>query len=811
MQQIIKRYLGIVLLAVGLQTSWGFALLGPLTLANGADAWQNATIGYDLAYMDTSLAGDPVFLGDLGGPRNIAEEYRRNVPILYYTYDSTFLNFFGADGAAEVDAAYALMNTVPSADSINLSLFPDQTLQYNYTAMADFLTDIKSVTLHLLVEQLGLADPERFVWTLHDRALLPGTTCPIGEVYTVVGRNYDDYLNFSVNNPLYSSYVNDNLYTYLISEICTGPNPLAVTVPFSTDPEAQIFTAVAANNFDGEVLGAAIISATGLQPTSLSGGLQIGSFYTGLTRDDVAGLKYLFTTNNVNYELPDPTALLFSVVTNFSLQQKFPNLTGTNIIGTNGGYFYFDGTYGYGDYGWLVATSLTNSPAVLQTLYPGLLIASSSNYFVLATNWIYTQYFTNLTGPGTPYPPPLTLVTASNPQPYLLEKFVTTFANVFPDKVRSTTSIKQQIITVAPNIGAGYPAPPLTNVTSKTITLNTPSGDFFLLPLFHTNVCWLDILYTGLTNVQAITNVLTGTTTNIVTATNTSTYSSTLIQISYFTNYTFVTHPVICGEVTNAANLYQGIGGTKFQRADYDSLLSQTFDPVTNYYHMVVLTNSQWQTRSFVRVVTQPDILMDAADQGQANTFIGSVFRNINFTPSPALNGLAGPGTIDAPSVITYDKIGESVWNGYDIQTIGAAATNSFLGQYGSIPALAWASFGASTNTPELYPNGISIQNLENELAIQLTPSGPPDGSVGVPYSQQFSASGGAFSPPFTWLATGYPIAAGVLTGLPPGLVMSSTGLLTGTPGSAGTYDFVLQLTDSLGRSVQWNLSITIN
>src|ERR1039457_6056328 len=183
MLQMIKRYFWIAPLASGLQTSWGFALLGPLTLANGADALQRVVIGYDLPYTDDFLPGDPEFLGDIGGPRNIGEEYRRNVPVLYYTYDQTFLNFFGADGAGAVDGAYAIMNSVPKADKMDLSQYPLVSTQPNFTAHADFLTGLKSETRHLLVEQLGLADPERFVWTLHDRVVLPGTTCPLGEVY----------------------------------------------------------------------------------------------------------------------------------------------------------------------------------------------------------------------------------------------------------------------------------------------------------------------------------------------------------------------------------------------------------------------------------------------------------------------------------------------------------------------------------------------------------------------------------------------------------------------------------------------------
>jgi hypothetical protein len=41
--------------------------------------------------------------------------------------------------------------------------------------------------------------------------------------------------------------------------------------------------------------------------------------------------------------------------------------------------------------------------------------------------------------------------------------------------------------------------------------------------------------------------------------------------------------------------------------------------------------------------------------------------------------------------------------------------------------------------------------------------------------------------------------------------MLSSNGVLSGTPTTSGTYDFVLQLTDILGRTVQWTISITIN
>jgi hypothetical protein len=46
---------------------------------------------------------------------------------------------------------------------------------------------------------------------------------------------------------------------------------------------------------------------------------------------------------------------------------------------------------------------------------------------------------------------------------------------------------------------------------------------------------------------------------------------------------------------------------------------------------------------------------------------------------------------------------------------------------------------------------------------------------------------------------------------LPPGLTLSSGGTLSGTPTQSGTFDFILQMTDSINRTVQWQFTIIIN
>ena len=826
MQQLIKRYFWIALLAASARLGYGFALLGPLPPDPGGEPWQVITIGYAMLYGEEGIAGEPEWLGDIGGPHKIGEGYRRNVPILYYAYDPSFDagDFFGLQGQAAIDGAFNIMNAFTNVDqfSADLSEFPLNGMHYNYTAQSLYLTDIKSVTLHLLVEQLGLADPARFAWTLHDRE--PGTACPVTTTYLVVQRNFDDGISApSLQSLVYSPYVNNTLLTYYIEENCplTAPPPwMAITVPYVTDPAGfnnipvAVNTSQQAEEFDA------------LQEWRLPTvyGLQLGGYYASLTRDDVAGLRYLMTTNNAAVEPLSTNSFLFAISTNPpGSEVLFPSPTATNTFaGTNGGYYVFDGTYGYGDYSLLIASSLTNSPAALELLYPGLVITSSTNYFVRSTNYTYAQYYTN-GGYGSPYSSNLFLVTVTNKQPYLLQEFVTTFGNVVPHIVHPTTKVYRQTITVGPEVGAPYGSPVVTNITTKVLTLDIPSGDFFVLPIFGTNLCPLDLLQTGLTNVFAYTNVLAAANTNILTATNTTGYESSIADVTYFTNYTWVANPVTCVVETNAVEKYRGIGGVRFVRNDtYDYLTGQFVPPITNYSTMVSynFTNHLWESHPVVRLISQPDILLDAQDyaNGPAGiNYVGTVLRDIAFNSSQEVPGLRGPGLIDSPTVITYQRVGAVFENGPFLDK------NSFLNptevnETTQYPLLQWASFDGSTNDPVVFPNGTSLLNLENQVTVQLvtTPSGSIDstgalsaGAVGYSYSIQFNAVGGAFTPQFTWTATGVSGVAG--SGIPPGLSLSGTGLLSGSPTATGTYDFVLTLTDIQNRTVQWTLSITIN
>jgi pseudomonalisin len=74
-------------------------------------------------------------------------------------------------------------------------------------------------------------------------------------------------------------------------------------------------------------------------------------------------------------------------------------------------------------------------------------------------------------------------------------------------------------------------------------------------------------------------------------------------------------------------------------------------------------------------------------------------------------------------------------------------------------------------------------------------------GSAGSAYTQTLSASGG--TPPYRWT-----ISSGTL---PPGLTLTSTGSVTGTPTTAGSYSFTVQVSDSSGATTSQNDQITVN
>ena len=87
-----------------------------------------------------------------------------------------------------------------------------------------------------------------------------------------------------------------------------------------------------------------------------------------------------------------------------------------------------------------------------------------------------------------------------------------------------------------------------------------------------------------------------------------------------------------------------------------------------------------------------------------------------------------------------------------------------------------------------------TIQTPEQSNPLQITTKTLPDGFAGDAYEAQLRASGGA--PPYAW-------ALDPQSTLPPGLTLSKSGLISGTPNLPGEFIFTIQLRDQ-GPPTTW-------
>lgn len=739
MVRMLKRFFLLAVLLLGAERAFAFALLGP-----NNEAFQDPVIGYNPnAYYD----GLPT------AAKNINEEYRWNKPVLFYSYDENFLEYFGFNGAAAIDDAFAVLNGITNVSSYSAELLevPLESRRDNFLAQSLSLFDLKTDALTSFVEQLGLAEPERYIWCLHNRYLLPNGECPQDMVYDVIMRNFDPVTS-NLDQLQASKYVNGSRYYYVIEEYCEAANSpappmLADAWEFPIDPTATTFSAVASRTYG------------------------YGGFYTGMTRDDIAGLRYLLRTNNMNIESAGPDT--FTFVTNNAITLLFTsNLTA------------------------LAEAAFVNDAGALIGLFPGLEIAATTQIFtnVVTTNTVF--YFTNY--PWSPAGSLATIASANIISTNVDIRYIHEFANVVTNTYGTNGTIT--VTTTNTSVAACPPFTPAgficTVVSQSTYQTNGVFGDYYIIP---TNGCAVSILATQLVQAVTVTNAT-------LVATNDPTVTNILTQaFSQTTSYTFNQHifqirTVVCP--TNTVARRQGVERVRFERRDFDSLLNRFFYPVTNTYTLVAFTNNTLVPQVVQRVITTPDFLISAQDlapgPGEVLGAVRSSARSITFNEANAANGLAGPGTIETGTIFIFNKVGPIYQN----------FAPNFLDEAGQVPWFIWGSFDGSTNLPTVYPNGTSIVNLENQLLIQLTPSGPalPDGQLNQNYSLVFggfTVNGG--TAPYTFSLV---LGSG---GMPPGLnLVSATGQIVGTPTVQGVYDFTIRMSDATGRFVERPYSITV-
>jgi hypothetical protein len=257
-------------LTIGVESAHAFALLGPYA------PWMTVQLGYHDSY-------------DIGGPMNIGEGYRWNVPVITYGYDKSFINYFGTNGIAAVENAIKILNDLPPASQIVVTNYPLGPGHNNATASQDNLFDLKSAALVSLLEQMGLGRPITSVYTIHDLTETNGVL----SACDVITRNFDP-VSFTP-----SSYINATYcpgYDLLLDGERLSPVFLPLTV---TDP---IHIASAVAYWTGDYMNDSVANNEPDKTFFNGYGLNSGDYFLGLTMDDVGGLCYLLNTNNFALE-----------------------------------------------------------------------------------------------------------------------------------------------------------------------------------------------------------------------------------------------------------------------------------------------------------------------------------------------------------------------------------------------------------------------------------------------------------------------------------------------------------------------------
>jgi hypothetical protein len=670
MRRLLQVF-ALLLVAVAARPVMGFSLAGPLGGDPGGEAWQTVDIGYGLA-------------GDIVAPKNLGEEYRWNIPVITYGFDPTFINYFGTNGIAAVEAAIAVYNSLPDVSTLSQTLneyplkdpatganttFRDSR-RVNYTASALNLLDIKTMTMGVIAEELGLISPERFTWTLRARALvgaLPVTN------YFVIMRNFDPV----TYTP--SRYVNGNRLTYNIVEI---DNPFrSYPLEFPADPESALYGfASVANLSSGN-------EETGIFP--------LGVFYNYLTRDDIGGLRYIYDRDNLNWESFAP-----------GTQITAPDFSSITLL-TNLDLFAFS------DF------TFRNPPAAVLAQFPNLVIRSNSSFITTEVQVVGAT----LTNSTAPWDDPLSGAQMFIPilQTNPVIRYIYSFANVVTNYFSPTTILQTELIGFQKEPWS-TPDSPVYRTNRISEVVNLPNGGILIVP---TNIGQYNFTGFAFTNVIGVTNVVLST--NVLD----NGFIRPLIatEVYFFTNVIFGVFPFSVQPAPPAV-LRGGVGKLTFKRLGSDAVFGGTNFIHTNIYTITYYTNSFGSpsliTNTFSIAETRPGILFGSADLGISAGVSPFVYSRTDATawqnngPLNTALGAApaqgGPGNIFPPIEVVYNRVGPGLFN----QRPGVATEEGSFQGFGG--GWVWGSFDGSTNPPVVYPKDITLEDVELLINGGLAP-----------------------------------------------------------------------------------------
>ncbi len=203
-------------------------------------------------------------------------------------------------------------------------------------------------------------------------------------------------------------------------------------------------------------------------------------------------------------------------------------------------------------------------------------------------------------------------------------------------------------------------------------------------------------------------------------------------------------------------------------------------------------------TGSFSFTVTATDSLLSSGSQSYV----------VVINPPPGIStGSLPNGTVNQPYSQTVGVSGGTSPLSFSVSSGGlpAGLTLSSSGVVSGTPSAAGSFNFTITVTDSAGASAVQAYTLTintNGSSLEITTSSPlPNGTVGTAYSQTLAATGG--TQPYTW---------SVLSGaLPPGISLgASSGALTGTPSSAGTFNFTVQVGDKNNLKASKPFAITV-
>ena len=179
-------------------------------------------------------------------------------------------------------------------------------------------------------------------------------------------------------------------------------------------------------------------------------------------------------------------------------------------------------------------------------------------------------------------------------------------------------------------------------------------------------------------------------------------------------------------------------------------------------------------------------------------------------TPSPSC-----PTITVSPTTLPSGSVGQSYNKA--ISASGGSGPYTLIVSIGSLPTgLTLSSVGALSGTPSAEGNfTFTLVAKDNHgctgkrsyavtmacQTINVNPSTLPNGTVGQSYHKSISASGG--SSPYNFIVSN--------GSLPPGLTLSSSGSVSGTPSSAGSFTFTVLTKDRFGCDGKRQYTVAIS